>query len=280
MSPRTIANVSYDFSDHVVLVTGAGRGQGRAHAQAFAAAGADVVAADIAAPVATAPYELSSPDDLERTAELVRATGARCLPVVCDVRDCAQVQAMVAAAIERFGKIDVLINNAGIESLPTVQDMTEQHWDDMINTHLKGTFLCSKYVSAHMIVAGRGRILSTGSTLSVVGGPEQAHYSAAKHGMVGFSKSLAIELAPHGITVNVVCPGGLDTPMVAGLLASLGDRHDVEGLNEIGGPFNLFDPTAMLEPEEITRAMLWLASDAAAYVTGAVLVVDAGFTIK
>jgi NAD(P)-dependent dehydrogenase (short-subunit alcohol dehydrogenase family) len=196
------------------------------------------------------------------------------------VRDGAQVQAMVGAAIEEFGKIDILINNAGMESLPTVQEMTEQQWDEMIDTHLKGTFLCSKYASAHMIGAKRGRIITTGSTLSVVGAPEQAHYSAAKHGMVGFSKSLAIELAPHGITVNVVCPGGIDTPLVSGLLASLGDRTDVEGLNDVGGPFNLFDPAAMLEPEDITSAMLWLASDAAAFVTGAVLVVDAGFTIK
>jgi NAD(P)-dependent dehydrogenase (short-subunit alcohol dehydrogenase family) len=280
MSPRKITNVSYDYRDQVVVITGGARGQGRAHALAFAAAGADIVVADIAAPMPSVPYSLATPQDLEQIAAEVRATGRQCLAIVCDVRDSRQVRSMITQAVTKFGRIDILINNAGMESLPTVAEMTEEHWDEMLDTHLKGTFLCSKYASAHMIPAGRGRILATGSTLSVVGGPDQAHYSAAKHGMVGFAKSLAIELAPHGITVNVVCPGGVDTPLVSGLLASIGERGDVEGLNEIGGPFNLFDPTAMLDAQEITHAMMWLASDAAAFVTGAVLMVDAGFTIK
>jgi NAD(P)-dependent dehydrogenase (short-subunit alcohol dehydrogenase family) len=144
---------------------------------------------------------------------------------------------------------------------------------------MKGAFLCSKYVSAHMIQKRRGRIITTGSTASTMGMPRQAHYCAAKHGVVGFSRGLALELAEYGITVNVVCPGGIDTPMVAGLLE---DRNSewLEKLPELVGPFNLFDPEAMLDAQEITNAMLWLASDAAKFVTGSSLTVDAGFTIK
>jgi SDR family mycofactocin-dependent oxidoreductase len=278
MTSRDVHNVRWDFSGQVALVTGAGHGQGRAHALGFAAAGADVVICDIGHQVSSVNYPLGTRDELEQVAKECRALGVRCLPVICDVRDRGQVQAMVAAAIGEFGRIDILVNNAGIESVRLVSEMSEDDWDEMIDTNLKGVFLCSKYVSEHMIAAGRGKIITTGSTSTYGGVPRQAHYCAAKHGLLGFSKALAIELAPHGINVNVVCPTGVDTAMVGGMLG--GDYRDwEEQLPGTTGSWNLVDG-GLLQPDEVTHAVLWLASDAAKYVVGADLKVDAGFTIK
>jgi NAD(P)-dependent dehydrogenase (short-subunit alcohol dehydrogenase family) len=276
---RDVANVTYDFSGEVVLITGAGRGQGKNHALNFAKAGADVVIADIGESLSTIPYDLATADELNAVAEEIEALGVRCQAAICDVRDSQQVQLMVDDAIKEFGKIDVLINNAGVESLPTVAEMTEEAWDQMIDTMLKGCFLCSKAVSAHMMEERKGKIITTGSTASTMGMPRQAHYCAAKHGVAGFSKCLAIELAPFDINVNVVCPGGIDTPMVDGLLASR-EAEWLEKLPETTGPYNLFNPEEMLDTQEISSAMMWLASDGAKFVTGALIAVDAGFTIK
>jgi NAD(P)-dependent dehydrogenase (short-subunit alcohol dehydrogenase family) len=276
---REVANVTYDFTGEVVLITGGARGQGANHARCFAAAGADVVIADIGEPMNTIPYPLATADELNDLAAEIESLGVRCQAAICDVRDRAQVKTMVDDAIAEFGRIDILINNAGVESLPSVAEMTEAEWDEMIDTLLKGTFLCSQAVGAHMTERGKGRIVTTGSIASTTGMPRQAHYCAAKHGVVGFTKALAIELAEFDVTVNVVCPGGIDTPMTQGLLVSR-QAEWMEKLAEYGGPFNLFNPEEMLDSQEITNAMLWLASDAARYVTGAVLTVDAGFTIK
>jgi NAD(P)-dependent dehydrogenase (short-subunit alcohol dehydrogenase family) len=272
-------NVTYDFSGEVVLITGAARGQGRSHALAFAAAGADLVLADICAPVAAVPYPLADAEELRAVAAEVEALGVHCQATICDVRDRAQVRAMVDDAITAFGKVDVLINNAAVESLPSVVEMPEEAWDAVLDTALKGAFLCSQAVAGHMTAARKGRIITTGSAASLVGMPLQAHYCAAKHGVVGFTKALAIELAEFGVTANVVAPGGIDTAMTHGLLASP-EAAGMERLAAAGGPFNLFDPTAMLASQEITNAMLWLASDAARFVTGSTLTVDAGHTIK
>jgi SDR family mycofactocin-dependent oxidoreductase len=278
MSPRAIKNVKYDFSGDVVLVTGGARGQGRAHAMAFAEAGASIVIADIAASMQSVPYPLATVEDLKETAAAIEQLDVRCLAEVCDVRDSTQVQSMVDNALSEFGHIDILINNAGIESVHSVVDMDEQVWDQMLDTNLRGAFLCSKYVAPNMIERGRGKIISTGSVESLVGMPRNAHYVAAKHGVLGLTKALALELAPHGINVNAVCPGGIDTDLVAGLAPKYGDWFDE--LKATGGPWNIFDEDAMLEPQEITHAMLWLASDASDFVTGTSIVVDAGFTIK
>jgi NAD(P)-dependent dehydrogenase (short-subunit alcohol dehydrogenase family) len=282
MSPRTISKVSYNFADDVVLVTGASHGLGRAHTRAFAAAGADLVICDIGKQASSVPYDLATADELEATAEEVRAMGVRCLPVVCDVSDGAQVQSMVAQAIAEFGKIDILVANAGVASFPFVKDMTEEQWDRVINTNLKGTFLCCKYVAAGMMERRSGKIITTGGMSAILGRPGEAHYSASKHGIVGFSRSLAIELAPYQINVNIVLPGAHATDMVANIGKSSSPEVEVlKGLATLGGAYNLFDPDdSMLEPEEVTRAAMWLASDASDYVTGALLVVDAGCSIK
>ena len=280
MSPRTITNVTYDFRGKVVLITGGGRGQGRAHALGFAGAGADVAICDIGqSEVDTVPYGLATSEDINSVAEEVTALGARCLPAVCDVRDSHQVSALVEDVVEEFGGIDIVVNNAGVESLYTVQEMPEEAWDVLLDTNLKGAFLVSKHAIPHMIGRGGGRIIITGSVNSVGGTPKQAHYTAAKHGLVGLAKAMAIDLAEHEITVNLVCPGGVDTPMVTGLQASR-DGEWTQTLDRLTGTWNLISPEDMLEPEEITRAIMWLASDAAQFVTGLSLLVDAGFSIK
>lgn len=277
-----MGTVSYDFSGEVVLITGGGRGQGRSHALAFAAAGADVVICEIGETPSSVPYELTSSDELNDVAAEVEALGVRCQAAICDVRSSAQVKLMVDDAIKEFGKIDVLINNAGIESVSTAVDMAEETWDQMIDTQLKGTFLCSQQVGQHMVKARTGRIITTASTSSIVGAPRQTHYVAAKTGMFGFTKALALEMAEHDVTVNCVCPGGIDTPMVAGVIASK-DPETASWLEQLGlltGPWNLFDDGDLLAPMEITQAMMWLASEGARRVTGAAIVVDGGYTIK
>ena len=272
-------SVAYDFSGCVALITGGARGMGRAHAIGFARAGADVVVCDIAGPVETVPYELPGPSDLEALADEISSFGVRCVSRICDVRDELAVKELIGQSVAELGRIDVLVNNAGIESVSELSTMSEQTWDVMIDTHLKGSFLCSKHVSPHMIEAKKGVIISTGSSFSFAGALGQAHYAAAKHGLVGLTRSLAIELGRFGVRVNMVCPGSMDTQMAAG--ARAGNDAWAASLGEIGGKWNLLDENeALLEPEEITRAVMWLASDDAAFVTGASVVVDAGFSIK
>jgi len=277
--PRDIKNVRYDFDGHTVLITGGSRGQGRSHALAFAAAGANIAICEPDRQLDSVHYPLGGADDLNATAADIAALGVACVPAICDVRDGAQVRAMVGDVEDELGGIDVLINNAGIDTVYSLADLSEQSWDETVDTNLKGVFLCSKAVTPGMIERGRGKILMTASALSLVGSTRHAHYVASKHGVLGLVRALAIELAPHRINVNAVCPGGIDTPMVSGLLQSA-EGEWLEQLGDLTGPWNLFDPSAMLQPEEITAAMLWLASDAADFVTGTHISVDAGFTIK
>lgn len=278
---RDVANVTYDFSGQVVLITGAARGQGENHALCFARAGASVVVSDIGESIESVPYGLSSFDQLNEVAAKVEALGVRCQAAICDVRNADQVQTMVDDTVAEFGGINVLVNNAGIESVAYATELTEQAWDDMIDIHLKGSFLCSKAVAAHMIDAEKGgRIVNIGSVESLIGLPRQTHYCAAKHGVIGFSKALALELAAHGITVNVIAPGGMDTPMTDGLLQSREGAEWLESLPEIVGITNAFNPDMGLDPQEISNALMWLASDAAKFVTGSTVSVDAGWGAK
>jgi NAD(P)-dependent dehydrogenase (short-subunit alcohol dehydrogenase family) len=276
---KEFKNVTYDFSGQTALITGGGRGQGRAHALAFAEAGADVAICEPEATFDSVPYPVGGPDDLNSTAAEVEALGVKCMPAVCDVRDSAQVKTLIDDTVAGLGKIDILINNAGVDSIYGIADLGEREWDELLDINLKGVFLCSKFACEEMIPRGRGKILATGSINSHVGTPRQSHYVASKHGVLGFVRALAVEVAPHGITVNAVCPGAVDTPMAAGLLNNP-DGEWLEQLPSLTGPFNLFEDGVSLEPQEISAAMLWLASDAADHVTGTSITVDAGFSVK
>ncbi len=273
---REIRDVSYDYSSRVVLVTGAARGQGRAHALGFAAAGASVVACDIGADIETIPYALGTEEELNQVAVEVESLDARCLPIICDVRKPDQVEAMVAQAIAELGKVDILIHNAGVNSAVEIEEMSTEAWDAVMDTMLRGALNCAKAVVPGMKERQRGKILFTGSVESFIALSKNAHYATAKHGLLGLTRALAIDLAPHGINVNIVCPGGVDTPM---LQITEVYPEWMEETAALTGAWNLFDREAMLDPEDITNAMLWLASDAADRVTGASLVVDAGFTL-
>lgn len=269
----------YDFNGQVAFVTGAGRGQGRSHAVAYAENGADVVVTDICENMETSDYPLASREDLEKTAELVEQTGQEALLLEVDVRDEAQVKAAVEEAVDHFGHIDILANNAGIWNLAHLHEMSEQMWDEMIDTDLKGVWLTSKHVAQHMVERGEGgKIISTASTAGHGASYRGGHYTAAKHGVVGLTRSLAIELGEHDINVNCVSPTGINSPMTEMLI----EEHGMEAIDELEdytGHWNVMDE-GPVEARDVSEAYLWLSSDAARYVTGISLPVDAGLMAK
>ena len=271
----------YDFSDQVAFVTGAAHGQGRSHAVTYAKNGADVVITDICHDIDTNPYELGRREELEDTASMIQDEGQEALVIEMDVRNEDEVQSAVEAAIDEFGHIDILANNAGIFNSAEMTKMPEDQWDDMIDVNLKGVWLCSKHVGQHFVERGDGgKIVSTSSTAGLTGAMASGHYAATKWGVRGLTKTLALELAEYGVNVNCVCPTGIDTPMIAGYLEAYGEEM-LEEYAEMTGPFNILDEDGgMIEPIHISEAYMWLSSDAAEYVTGTELLVDAGFTAK
>ncbi len=192
-----------ELKDSVAIVTGGARGIGRGVAQELARAGANVVIADLP----------STQEEMERTSVLAESEGVRTLLVHCDVRDWSQVSAMVQETLERFGRIDVLVNNAGVIGVAPVVAMSEEDWDRIIDVNLKGTFLCSKAVAPHMMERRSGTIINMSSQAGKRGRAAMAHYCTSKFGIIGFTQSLAQELGPSNVTVNAVCPGEVDTAM-------------------------------------------------------------------
>ncbi len=260
----------------VALVTGAARGQGRSHCLALAERGVRIAALDIAADLPYPHYALSRPEDLECTCELVRARGQAALALQANVCDAAAVAAAVAQTVAEFGQIDILLNNAGIGGVAPFWQLSEEQWDAVINVNLKGPWLVSKYVTPHMIGRKSGKIVNTGSVSGLRGWQNLAHYSAAKHGLVGLTRTMAIELAPYRINVNCVLPGSVNSPMLAGMAEELGltpsDIHATFVPNHL--------IPEIIEVQDVTNAVLYLVSDEARYVTGHALAVDAGWLTK
>lgn len=268
------------LTGRVAFITGGARGQGRSHALALAREGADITVCDIAAPIATAPYPLASEADLAETARQVEALGRRCLAVRADVRSTADLDAAVARTLDELGRIDVLVANAGICGFGRFWEIDDAMWDDMIATDLTGVFKTMRAVVPHMIERGSGRIIATASMGGRMGNPNLAHYVAAKWGVIGLVKTLALEVADKGITVNAICPATVDTEMVHndalyGLFCpdiEQPTRADVEprytAMNPIPDPW-----TAV---EDISAAVLYLASDGARHVSGTTLDVCMG----
>ena len=274
-----MGSVSYDFSDEVVLVTGAARGLGRDIAVAFARDGARVAVNDMQTQVEDVPYETGTAEDLAQTVSEIEAAGAEALEVPADVRREQDVERMIATTVDRFGRIDVLVNNAGVYSGGPATELTEEQWDVVVDVDLKAPFLCSKHAARHMIEhGGGGRIVTISSTSALVGIPDQVNYQSAKHGVVGQIRTLALELAPHGITVNTICPTVVDTPMLDYLMG-IGQAYFQE-VARLCGASTVFPGLNNLEPRDVSHAVRWLASDAARYVTGIALPVDGGFTCK
>ncbi len=268
----------------VALITGGARGQGRSHALTFAREGAEIIVCDVADQLPTTPYLLGSTEDLADTARKVEDLGRRCLAIQADVRDSDQMRGVVERGISEFGHIDSLLANAGIQSFGEAWELTDEQWDEMIGVNLTGVWKSCKAVVPHMIERRAGVILITSSIAGLRGLANQAHYCASKHGVVGLMRALAIELAPYGIRVNTVHPSSVDTPIIknqAMYTLFSGGKPDAT-LEEVRSAFrelNLLD-VPWMEPQAISNAMLWLASDEARYVTGATLPVDAGLLVK
>ena len=268
------------FEGKNVVITGGGRGQGRSHAVAFAREGANVAVCDVCEDVASVPYGLSGASDLEETARLCQAEGATVISERVDVRSFDQVKAFADRAIDELGQVHVLVPNAGIFSFGTLTELPEQQFSDMIDTNLKGCWHAMKAVVPHMADNGYGRVVVIGSSASLIGYPNVGHYAAAKHGVLGLTKSLALEQAANGITVNCVCPSSVHTQMLeneAAYALMSPDNPTLEAALPVLTSLNAI-PEPWVEPEEISKLVLFLASDDARYMTGGEVKVDMGLT--
>jgi NAD(P)-dependent dehydrogenase (short-subunit alcohol dehydrogenase family) len=252
-------NPVYNFEGQVALVTGASSGIGLAAAQGFAQAGASVVLADV------------NERALKATVDELTSAGHVALAVSCDVSDEAQVAAMVERAVDRFGGLDMAFNNAGIQVPPSdAADEPLASYERVTAVNLRGVWACMKHELRQMREQGSGAIVNNSSLGGLVGLPTRASYHASKHGVIGLTKSAALEYAPRGVRINAVCPGTIDTPMVSTMLETQAGALQ-EIMNE--------QPIARLgRADEIAAAVLWLCSPGASFVLGVALPVDGGFT--
>jgi SDR family mycofactocin-dependent oxidoreductase len=256
----------------VALVTGAAGGQGRATALALAREGAHVAALDVAGPLPYPGYALGTPEGLASLARECGRLGVTCLPFAADVRDDAAVTHAVEETVRRLGRVDVLFNNAGICGYGLAHELSEEAWDAMLDINLKGAWVVARRVIPHMIARKAGVIVNNSSVAGLRGMARLSHYAASKWGLVGLTKSWAIELAPHGIRVVSIHPTGVNTPMNDGLAALEGLTPQQVAERSAG---NLL-PVPWIEPEDVAAAVVFLASDRARFVTGSQFVLDAG----
>ena len=261
-----------EFSGKVAFITGAAHGQGRATALALAGEGARIAAFDVARPLSYPGYAMGSSDDLTSLAAACKELGSECLAITGDVRDDAAVTRAVASTVERFGRIDILFNNAGICAYGLAHELTEDAWDAMLDINLKGAWLVARRVIPLMIGQRSGVIINNSSVAGLRGMGRLSHYAASKWGLTGLTRSWAIELAPYGIRVNSIHPTGVNTPMNDGLAALEGLTPKEIAERSAG---NLL-PVPWIEPEDVAQAVLYLASERARYITGAPFVIDAG----
>ena len=254
-------NPADDFHGRVAVVTGAGSGMGLATAQAFAESGAAVVLADSnEQPLRTAAAELTS-------------AGHQALDVGCDVSDEEQVAALVERTVDTFGRLDFAFNNAGIQAPPTdAADEPAETFDRVNAVNLRGVWACMKHELRPMRAQGSGAIVNCSSLGGLVGLPGRAAYHAAKHGVLGLTKSAALEYGPRGIRINAICPGTIETPMVADMLAKGELDMDQAIANQPIGRLGRAD--------EIAAAVLWLCSPGASFVIGVALPIDGGYTAR
>jgi SDR family mycofactocin-dependent oxidoreductase len=260
----------------VAFITGAAHGQGRATALALAQDGYDIVALDVAAPLTYPPYPMGSTEGLDSLRAAVEAAGRACLTVVADVRDDAAVSEAVHDAIEEFGRIGVLFNNAGICAYGLAHELTEAEWDAMLDINLKGAWIVARHVIPHMIEAKAGVIVNNSSIAGLRGMGRLSHYAASKWGLTGLTKSWAIELAPHGIRVVSIHPTGVDGALNDGLAAMEGMTPQEIAERSAG---NLL-PVPWIEASDVAEAVRFIVSDRARFMTGTEFVIDAGLLTR
>ena len=267
----------------VALITGGSRGQGRAHAVTCAREGAGVIIADIADQMGTVPYQMATQGDLDETVSQLEALDRRILAIKADVRDQQQLDGVAARGIAEFGKIDILIANAGIWTLAPFWELTDDQWEEMIGVNLTGVWKSAKAVAPHMIERQSGSIVIISSAAGLEPALNYAHYAAAKHGVIGLMKTIALELAPYGIRCNAISPGAINTPMnnhqdawdlFAGHPGGTGQDR-----TEVGRAYAALKGTSFMDPQVIADTALYLNSGLAAKVTGATIPVDAGHLI-
>ncbi|MGW8816103.1 mycofactocin-coupled SDR family oxidoreductase [Gordonia terrae] len=270
------------------LVTGAARGQGRSHAVRLAEEGADIIALDICDQVASADHTLATESDLEETVALVEKLDRRVFAIAADVRNLEALENAVSEGVSELGRLDIVSANAGIVSIAPMLEMSAQTWQDVIDINLTGVFNTVKATAPHIIAGNRGgSIILTSSAGAVTGAQNLGHYVAAKQGVLGLMKTLALELGQFSIRVNSVLPGTVDTPMIVNdrflrlFMPHLEHptRDDAELPDSSFSVGNIL-PVPWVNPVDISNAVLYLASDEARYVTGVALPVDAGFILK
>ena len=265
----------------VALITGAARGQGRAHALRLAEEGADIIAVDACESIETAPYDGATEADLATTVKQVEHLDRRIVARKADVRDLTALETAVADGVSELGRLDVIVANAGIASFGPAWELSEQVWQEMIDINLTGAWKTVRAAVPTLLTQGNGgSIILTSSVAGLIAFPNTAHYNAAKHGVTGLMRTLAIELAPHRIRVNSVHPTTVDTPMINNepvYSLFLGGKQGVSRAEAEAGfaAVNAL-PIPWVDPIDVSNAVLWLASDEARYVTGTTQVVDAG----
>jgi len=270
----------------VAFITGAARGQGRSHALRLAQEGADIIAIDIVDQMDTVPYGMAQPEDLAETVRQVEALDRRIIATKADVRDYKAVKAALDDGVAQLGKLDIVSANAGIFSFGTMEELSDTQWDELQDVNLKGVWHTAKAAIPHLRANGGGSMILTSSSAGVKAVPNIGHYVAAKHGVVGLMRTLALELAPDNIRVNTVNPTSVDTDMIQNaatyeLFAP--DLPEAERTREVVGErFKTMNalPIPWVEAVDISNAVLFLASEEARYITGVVFPVDAGQLIK
>jgi NAD(P)-dependent dehydrogenase (short-subunit alcohol dehydrogenase family) len=267
-----------------VFITGAGRGVGRATAIAFAREGDNVMLTDICAPIDGCPYPLATPEQLEESAARCRSLGVRAATAIADVRDPAQIAGAVERCHAELGDVEVLVNNAGLVGPAGVaaHELDEGAWTMLVDVDLNGPWRCARAVLPDMLARRGGAIVNVASTAGLVAFPLFSNYVAAKHGLIGLTKALALDYASHAIRVNAVCPTSIrdepeyDSAMLAGVASMMGvGAGDYEALSLPHHPLG-----SLVGAGDVAQAIVWLCSQAAGHVTGTVIPVDAGFTAR